>query len=252
MELAGKILSLSVENGHVGVVFLGQAGFVVKSSNGSLLAIDPYLSNCCERYFGFKRLMPQLLLPGQVEFDYIVTSHAHFDHFDVDSVPFMLANGRTKLITAADGVEQCVRLGIPSEKYRVLRVGDELTVGDFTLRGVACDHGELAPDALGLYITCGGKKLYFAGDTCYRQNIAQEISHFCVDFAAAPINGAFGNMNAEEAADFLKIVNPKLCVPCHYWNFAQHLGDPDAFIRAMQAPDAPAYCMMYPGEMIVI
>ncbi len=252
MELAERILTLSVQSGHVGVFFLGQAGFVLKSSQGTLLAIDPYLSNCCERYFGFKRLMPQLLLPGEVEFDFIVTSHAHFDHFDVDSIPLLLANRKTELITAADGIEQCERLDIPSQRYTVLRAGDSVCAQDFTVHATDCDHGELAPDAVGLYIECDGKKLYFAGDTCYRKDIAWQMSRLSVDFAAAPINGAFGNMNAEEAAEFFKIVRPKLCVPCHYWNFAQHLGDPDAFIRAMQAPDAPDHCLMRPGEALII
>ena len=253
LEFVEKIHALQVPEGGVGVIFLGQAGFLLKSPAGSLLAIDPYLSNCCERYFGFKRLLPQLLLPGEVELDYVVASHAHYDHFDVDAMPMLLSNKKTHLLTAADGVVECQRLAIPEEKYTVIRKGEVTLAGDFTVLPVNCDHGELAPDAVGLCITCGEKTLYFAGDTCYRQDIAEDMSHLSIDFAAVPINGAFGNMNGQEAAKFLKIISPKLCVPCHYWNFAQHLGDPNSFIEAMKnTNNAPRFMLMYPGETVVI
>lgn len=253
IEFVEKIHALPVPQGGVGVIFLGQAGFLLKSPEGTLLAIDPYLSNCCERYFGFKRLMPQLLLPGELEVEFVVASHAHYDHFDVDSMPILLSNSRTRLLTAADGVTECQRLGIPEEKYTVLRKNEKTQAGDFTILPVACDHGELAPDAMGLLISCAGKTLYFAGDTCYRQDIAEEMAAYPIDFAAAPINGAFGNMNGPEAAKFFQIIGPKLCVPCHYWNFAQHRGDPNSFIEAMKnAPNAPKFILMYPGEAVVI
>lgn len=252
LEFVEKIHALPVPEGHVGVIFIGQAGFILKSSTGELLAVDPYLSNCCERYFGFKRLMPMLLLPGEIEFDYVVASHGHYDHFDVDSIPMLLSNGKTHLLTAADGVPECRRLGIPEEFYTVICKEEKYHAGAFCIQTVDCDHGELAPDALGLYITCGEKHLYFAGDTCYRRDIAEKMSKLPVDFAAAPINGAFGNMDGKEAADFLQIVKPKLCVPCHYWNFAQHMGDPNAFIQQMDAQDVVKYLLMCPGEAIVI
>lgn len=253
IEFVERIHALQVPRGHVGVIFMGQAGFLLKSPSGRLLGIDLYLSNCCERYFGFKRLLPRLLLPGEMELDYVIASHAHYDHFDVDSMPMLLSNSKTRLLTAADGVPECQRLGIPEEKYTVIRKGEKRTAGEFTVLPVNCDHGELAPDAVGLYITCGDKNLYFAGDTCFRREIAEEMAKIPVDFAAAPINGAFGNMNGPEAAEFFRIVNPKLCVPCHYWNFAQHLGDPNSFLEAMNhAENVPNYMLMYLGEAVVI
>ena len=42
-----------------------------------------------------------------------------------------------------------------------------------------------------------------------------------------------------------------LTIPCHYWNFAEHGGDPAAFAGIMKAehPDL-AYLLMRPGESI--
>ena len=253
VEIAQRIRGMNVPESSLGIIFMGQAGFILKSPNGQLLGVDLYLSRCCERYFGFKRLMPQLLLAGEIEFDAIVASHAHYDHFDVDSIPELLANNRTHLYMAADCVEECQRLGIKEEKYTVLEKGKSVKAGDFQVLPVPCDHGELARDALGLYITCGTKSFYLAGDTCLREDIASDISKLPVSLAAAPINGAFGNMDAKDAARFFSILQPQCCVPCHYWNFAQHLGDPNEFLEEMkkQAPSIPVL-LLCPGEEIYL
>ena len=47
-----KILSAPLGKTHI--FFLGQAGFVFKSSTGTVLGVDLYLSDCVERFDGFK------------------------------------------------------------------------------------------------------------------------------------------------------------------------------------------------------
>ena len=56
--------------------FAGQAGFIIETTNGYRIGIDLYLSDCCERYFGFKRLMPYLYNPMHMKLDLIVATHA--------------------------------------------------------------------------------------------------------------------------------------------------------------------------------
>ena len=68
-NFATKVLSAKIPEGEVGVFFLGQAGFVFKTPQNTLIAVDPYLSDCCNRYFGFKRLMPYILEAHELEFD---------------------------------------------------------------------------------------------------------------------------------------------------------------------------------------
>ena len=89
-NFAQTILTARVPQGSLGVFFLGQAGFAFKTASSELIAVDPYLSDCCERYFGFKRLMPHLLDAREVVFDTLILTHAHYDHFDPDSVPVMV------------------------------------------------------------------------------------------------------------------------------------------------------------------
>ena len=118
---------------------------------------------------------------------------------------------------------------------------------------VPCDHGPETPDAMGIFVKSGGKRFYLVGDSCYREDYARSMKEMEPDFAAAPINGAFGNMNSEEAARFFSILKPGIAMPCHYWNFAEHHGDPGKFIIAMKerVPDV-RYLLMAPGETLII
>ena len=145
--VACQVTSAFIPENQAGVFFLGQAGFVFKTPSGRLVALDPYLSDCCNRHFGFKRLMPYILEPKEIDFDTLLISHGHYDHFDPDSVPALMANGKTRLIGAKDVKAECDALGL-TENLTFIAVGDTVAEGDFGLTAMPCDHGELAPDAL--------------------------------------------------------------------------------------------------------
>ena len=247
-DFAQRVASARISEGGLGVFFLGQAGFVFKTPSGQTVAVDPYLSDCCERYFGFKRLMPHILDARDIAFHQLVITHAHYDHFDPDSVPALMAGGKTELIGARDILPECERLGL-TERITILGVEESVTRGDLTVTGKDCDHGELAPDALGLLLHIGGKTVYVMGDTTYRPDRLDDPALQGVDLLILPINGAFGNLNEEQAARVVSVLKPQLTVPCHYWNFAEHGGDPGRFQQVMKdiTPDAP-YCLMRQGE----
>lgn len=248
-----RIYSQRVKENQLAIFWLGQAGFLFKTSNETLIAVDPYLSNCCERYFGFKRLMSKLLDPNDIVFDWIITTHAHYDHFDIDAMPLLLSNGHTRLISAIDGHIECKRLNLPLQRITYLKEGKTISGEDFIVKGVPCDHGELAPDALGLFLTIGGKKIYITGDTCFCPDLFKSSNLYNPDLLILPINGAFGNLNEHEAALTASLIQPKLVVPCHFWNFAEHGGNPGLFAEEMKknAPDVP-YSLMQIGGCIKI
>jgi L-ascorbate 6-phosphate lactonase len=251
-NFAQTILSARIPREKVGVFFLGQAGFAFKTASGELIALDPYLSDCCERYFGFKRLMPHLLDAREVIFDTLILTHAHYDHFDPDSVPVLMASGRTHMIGAKDTAAECERLNI-KDNVTFLGVGQTVTAGEVMVKGMPCDHGELAPDALGILLTVGGKRIYIMGDTAYRPDLLENPEIQGVDLLILPINGAFGNLNEEQAAKVIAALKPALAIPCHFWNFAEHGGDPGKFQAAMAelAPDC-AYRLMRQGEGMLL
>ena len=236
-DLATEILT--APSGAVCLFSIGQAGFVVKSGGGQLLGIDLYLSECVERHdgvMGFKRLMPRLLGPFDLEFDYLIATHPHLDHFDVDSMPEMMSNRRTELFASLNCESEAHRLHMESERIHYVRPGDKFAAGNFQLNFVNCDHGAAAPDAVGVVITVDGKRIYEAGDTCLRlDRVSEYLAFGPIDVLIAPINGAFGNMDEEGCARFSAALNPGLTIPCHYGMFAAHGGNPGKFLEAMRA-----------------
>lgn len=248
---------LTSNPGQTQLFSIGQAGYVIKSKSGQLLGIDMYLSECVERiegHMGFKRMLPKLLNPFELTFDCIIATHAHFDHFDVDAIPELMSNKKTKLFASA-GCEKLVKnLYMTEERITYVNSDTEYDIGDFHLNFVDCDHGSDAPDAVGVIINVDGKIIYEAGDTCLRLdwiNNYKKIGQF--DVMIAPINGAYGNLNEEECAKLSNILAPKLTIPCHYGMFASHGGNPGQFYKIMNEkyPENPILIMAL-GEGIVL
>lgn len=253
-------LSLAIHSLYPGktVVFsTGQAGFIIKSRSGQLLGIDLYLSHCVERLegtIGFKRLLPIPFAPHEIQLDCLIATHPHFDHFDFDSVPELMSNGRTRLFASVECEELVRELRMTNNGITYVRPGDTRECGDFTLRFVNCDHGTGAPDAVGVIVEVDGKRIYEAGDTCLRLDRAEEYAASGpIDLMIAPINGAYGNLSEEDCARLAAALRPRLTIPCHYGMFASHGGNPGLFIEKMKeiCPDLP-FTLMAQGEAILI
>ena len=150
-DLAMKILGAT----GTSIFAVGQAGFIIKSNSGQMLAIDLYISDCVERIegnVGFKRLLPKILSPFDLEFDAVICTHPHCDHFDIDAVPEMLSNGRTKLFCSIDCAElvKTLQMGYNKTQITYVKPSESYEVGDFHINFVNCDHGSGALDAVGV------------------------------------------------------------------------------------------------------
>ncbi len=229
---------------------VGQAGFIIKSKSGQLIAIDLYLSNCVERiegHKGYKRLLPQILDASELSFDAVICTHPHLDHFDMDAVSEMMSRSG-KLFCSLD-CEKLVRqlqLGYYGDRITYVKPGDKALVGDFEITFVNCDHGVGAPDAVGVVLKVDGKTIYEAGDTCLRLDCVSEITQ-PLDVMIAPINGAYGNLNEEECVKLAENLHPGVTIPCHYGMFASHHGDVGKFYELMTEKQMP-FLLMQQGE----
>jgi len=234
-------LAIKIRTAPLGKSYLfatGQAGFVVKSQSGSLLGLDLYLTDCVERFEGhegFRRLLPRVLEPAELDFAGIVATHAHYDHFDMDAVPQIMANPETELFASLKCRDEVKRLIMSEKNCRFVAPGDVGEVSGFKLNFVRCDHGEGAPDAVGVVVEFDGKRIYFVGDSCLRLDMIDDIRNFGeLDVLIAPINGANGNLDERECAILADLLKPKITIPCHYGMFASHLGDPGRFYDLMK------------------
>lgn len=250
--LAQLIRDTQVAPCHLAVFYLAQAGFCFKGARGRVVAVDPYLSDACNRLFGFRRMIPAVMAPEELEADIVASTHAHADHLDPDAVPILARNPRTHFLGAPDCEETYRHIGIPPDRYSILKRGESATVKGIGLRAVFADHGDLAPEAIGLLIDSDGIKVYSVGDSAYAPDEIIRSLNSAVDIMISPINGQFGNMNAEETCRLAAAVKPRLLIASHFWMFIEHGGDPARFLEEAKAlPAGIEAIVMAPGEMLV-
>lgn len=238
---------------RVQLLATGQAGYIIQSSSGKRLGIDLYLSHCVEReegHIGFKRLLPQLFKPEELNLDVIIATHPHYDHFDMDAMPELMQNNKTKLFASLNCEREVDAIGLTSDFITYVKPGDEAEEDAFKIYFINCDHGTGAPDAVGVIIEVDGKRILEVGDTCLHLDwIENYLQYGEIDVLIAPINGAYGNLNEEECALLSKVLKPKLTIPCHYGMFASHGGNPGLFMEKMKehCPENE-YLLMMQGE----
>ncbi len=256
-SLAKRIETTHIEPGSLAIFWLAQAGFVFKTSSGKIVYTDPYLTDYVQRVLpeyglGFKRIMPKLIEAEEVDADYIVSTHSHQDHLDADALPCLLQNPRIRFFGSPDCQPYYEQAGVPKDRYTILHKGETFQLGDFTLTGVYADHGELAPEAMGALFNFDGIKVWQVGDTAYRPDMWQDIFQEKVDIILPPINGAFGNLNGVEAAKLAHDSHARVAIPCHFWMFAAHFGNPAEFLEGCKefAPQVTPL-LMTQGELFI-
>ncbi len=235
------------------VTSMAQAGFLFEAG-ATRIGLDLYLSDCCERLVGFKRLIPAPARGEELELDWLIATHPHWDHLDVDLLPVAAANPKTRFIGSRDCRADYERCGIAPERFTLLEPGDVFQAGDFRLEAVSADHGDAAPDALGFFMTAGGVTLYVAGDTCFNPELLLgQAGGRAIDAMIAPVNGAYGNLNRLEAARLANLLRPKMLIASHFGMFAEHDGDAGTSWEEMRRELDPAIALTVPatGQQLV-
>ena len=196
---------------HIGathLISMGQAGFILKSEQGQTLGIDLYLSECVEvveGHDGYHRLMPQIIETKDLKLNIIIATHFHRDHFDIDAMPLLMSNGKTRLYCAYDCMEDVKRLGIDESRVTYVKPGDHHKLGDFDIHFINSDHGVGAPEEVGVLVTVDGKNILEVGDTSLHLDWKEEyLQCGALDVLIAPINGAYGNLNEQEQVTLTK------------------------------------------------
>lgn len=255
MNFSEKIASAPL--GHTHLFFVGQAGYIVKNKAGKTLGIDLYLSDCVESvegHVGYHRLMPRLVEPDSLNLDVLIATHFHRDHFDIDSVPQLMANGHTKLFCAYDCQKDVIEEGLDTSRVTYVKPGDQHQADGFALTFVNSDHGQGAPQAVGVIISVDNRRVLVVGDTCLHLDWKDEyLKEGPLDVLIAPINGAYGNLNEQENVILAKALQPSLTVPCHFGMFASHGGHPGLWKELLekQLPEQK-FKLFTMGEGIVI
>ena len=245
MSLMQDIRSFPVPPKHVALWWLGQNGYIFKTSEGTLASVDLYLTDSCAELFGslgvnLHRRVPVLIPPEEANVDIYTCTHSHGDHTD----PWTIRGLRNKDtaqfvgppptcdIYRTEGIESG-RI-VPTWPDRALEFRDVRIHGAFALPTDASDLNHM-----GFVFEFGdGPRIYVTGDTDYSELLASARKH-APDMLITCINGGFNNLSHWEAAQVAADIKPKVAVPCHYDMFPDNSLDPQQFRAALhlRAPD---------------
>lgn len=192
------------------IKWLGRGSFEIKLSDGKILYIDP--TGDCDEIA-----------------DLILISQGDYDHYapDVirsirnDNTEIVCVKGMTSLIDGAYGVE----------------VGDSVELGEIRVKTVKAiervsHYGPKLPDhmedvSVGFLIYVEGIVIWYASDSEYYE----EMKEIKADVVLVPVYGTY-TMNAEQAAEVVNAIKPKLVIPM---NYSQRVGIDD--VDVMQHVD---------------
>ncbi|MDP7726465.1 MBL fold metallo-hydrolase [Mycobacterium sp. TY814] len=138
----------------------------------------------------------------------ILITHQHPDHIDVTRLPALL-EGNPEAVLYADP-QTTGQLGEPC---RAVHVGDELEVGQLTIRAVGGRHAVIHPE-----IPVIENISFLVGDGEHRARLmhpgdALFVPEEPVDVLATPAAAPW--MKISEAVDYLRAVAPQRAVPIH-------------------------------------
>lgn len=217
--LEERISDLTVAPGSVAVVWLGQAGYLLKTPAGTVVMIDPYLSDWAETQWGLKRRYPAPIDPARIQPDLLLISHWHEDHLDVPLIKQWGAAGPTGVFAGPVTCSSRAPVwGWPEAQVVNIDEGQRRAIGDVDILATFARHETPtapAPEAVGYLLEIDGLKIWDVADTEYDARL-RPMADEQIDVMIVPINGVGGNLTAHEAALLTWYVQPKIVIPMHY------------------------------------
>jgi L-ascorbate metabolism protein UlaG (beta-lactamase superfamily) len=232
--LVEEIASTAIRPGAMGVWWLGQSGFLLKSRQG-IAVIDPYLSEHLTAKYANSarphvRMTEAPLRGGDLQGVHLILgTHKHSDHLDPGTLPgLMAASPRARLVVPQAIADHAIGLGLPAERVCRIDAGQVSDVAGFRIRAIPSAHEGLDTDSLGRHLYLGyvieadGLRLYHSGDCVVYEGLEAELGPEPFDVMFLPINGrdpargVAGNMSAAEAVDLASRCRPRFVVPHHY------------------------------------
>ena len=231
--------------GKTEILWLGQAGFRIKTPGDKIILIDPWIT-------GGPKTPPQykndLAAIGPI--DVLLVTHAHVDH--IGDAPALAKMNNTKLYGPADMVTPLITLGVlPADLgHRFNKTGSVTPIPGIKVTAVQAEHSSLlvmknpntekmeshpAGEAVGYIIELeNGYKIWHMGDTGLFSDMKFISEYYKPDLVLIPIGGNF-TMAPDDAAYALRTwVKPKTVIPMHYNSNPMTKGTVAEFQAAMK------------------
>ena len=217
---------------ELGITFIGHSSFLVQVG-GRTLAIDP---NFARWLFILKRLRrPGVRLPDLPALDYVLVTHAHFDHLHRPSLRAIArrtrrVRGKAPVIIVSKGVGDLVS-DLGYSRVIELRWWEGFEDENVRISATPANHwgARMLRDSHrgfgGYVIEGGGRSLYHAGDTAYFSGFKDIGERLAPEIALLPIGAydppSFRNVHTspEDALQGFLDLNAQAMVPMHYGTF---------------------------------
>ncbi len=255
-------LEVELGDGDVLLWWLGQAGFLLRCAERSLL-IDPYLTPT-----GSRRFPPPFPSEEATLVDAVLVTHEHRDHLDLDVVrAFAESRSGAIWVVPTPVAGRLADLGIPVAQIVSAQPGHRIELGQLVVDPVAAHHGVAMADAyntgealsgglvrfLGYVMELAGTRIYHSGDCLAYPGLAEELARLSVDVVLLPINGRdaeresrgiVGNMTSDEAVILAGGSGAEVLVPMHWDLMPDNLGHPSRVVEAVERE--------YPGLTVLV
>ncbi len=191
--------------------YIGHASFELNAGGKSFL-FDPWFSEAAS---GFYRLLKPACPCGTIKkVDFILVSHEHFDHCDVNAIQDLCSRTFAHVIAPSQVLS---KINISQRLKTQVSQGDKFSLFGVDFEVTRASHPQSSnPVGFIVNVEENGvvKRIYFAGDT-YDFYAMGSIS---CDVAILPIGGTF-TMDELSAVSVLKKIKTKYVVPMHYNTF---------------------------------
>jgi L-ascorbate metabolism protein UlaG (beta-lactamase superfamily) len=251
---------------RVPILWLGQAGFAMRSSSATLL-IDPFLSPHASRLY--ESAQPPA---ATTDVDLVLCTHEHLDHFDPDGAPVIArASPGATFVVPAPIVDIVTEAGIAPDRVLGVQPGETHELHGVTIRPVPARHGVTMADAygfgeelsggqirfVGYVLEIDGVRIYHAGDTIHYVGMEATLETHRPHVTLLPINGRhaereargiIGNLNEYEAAWLADAVGAETLIPMHHDLFVRNLGSAARVVEAAAEEERAVTVTIPPRE----
>jgi L-ascorbate metabolism protein UlaG (beta-lactamase superfamily) len=225
------------------LTWLGHSALAIETG-GHRLLVDPFLND-----------NPSATVKAEeVEADYILLTHGHFDHV-ADASSIAQRTGAT-VVANFEVAEWMKGQGVAAEKAIGMNPGGGVKLPFGRVKMTIAHHSSSLPDgsyggvAGGYLLALNGARIYVAGDTGLFLDM-KLIGLSGLDLAVLPIGDLF-TMGPEDSIEAVKMLSPKRVVPCHYNTWPPIQQDVDAWDRLIQRETAAQPVVLAPGESLQI
>jgi len=216
MENSGinEIDKILINENEIIINWIGQAGFVFKNKNNTIICVDPYYSNSIERHEGAasRRIWFNKFDIEKFNPDLVICTHDHLDHTDPDTIPLLNSYSNAIFYGPKSSIEHMKKMNISPNRLKIIEVGKIYIFKDIKIKPVFANH---TIDSCGIILYFNDLKIYITGDTCLDYRL-YKIAEEQVDILILCINGKFGNLSIKDSIRLFKKIKAKKIIPMHY------------------------------------